>query len=107
MTPELHATILANSCASSHVNKFTDFVIGSDAALASAIRKQVREAVRSVLAKFNFKLDMCRLTRNTLVHAVRSGPFQASMNRIDNARGYAKRPILEVVFCSIISLSKS
>jgi hypothetical protein len=54
MTPELHATISAKSCATSHVTKFTGFFVGF--AAASAERKK---AVRRVLAVFNFNIDEC------------------------------------------------
>lgn len=53
--------------------------------------------MRSVLYAFNFDIDFCRINRNVLVNPVRSGPFQASMNRIDNAGGYDDEANMEVI----------
>lgn len=67
---------------------------------------QVLGAVRRVLANFSFENNVCSITKNVLVSPVRCGPFQASMNRIENACGYVDDWNLEAIlplFFDIIS----
>jgi hypothetical protein len=48
---------------------------------------QVLGVVRRVLGDFSFNTDVCCITKNVLVSPVRCGPFQASMNIIENVCG--------------------
>jgi hypothetical protein len=58
---------------------------------------QVIQTVRRVVAAHNFDTEPCCITRNVLVNPVRCGPLQASINRIDNACGYADDWNLEAI----------
>ena len=59
---------------------------------------QVKANVKHVIDSFDFDVDKCRVTQTVFVDRTRTGPFQASINRIDNeiGPGYLIRANLEV-----------
>jgi hypothetical protein len=59
---------------------------------------QVKANVKATIDSFDFAVDKCGVTRTVLVDSTRTGPFQASINRIDNeiGPGYLNRANLEV-----------